>query len=109
MPPLPKNKPIAVAENLTQRYGKRAALDNVTLEIPAGVMAGIIGPDGVGKSTLLSILAGVRKIQAGEAEVLGGDMKDAGHRAAVCPRIAFMPQGLGKNLYMALSVFDNVD
>jgi ribosome-dependent ATPase len=67
-------------------------------------MVGLIGPDGVGKSSLLGIIAGARKIQSGRVSVLGGDLADAAHRAAVCPRIAFMPQGLGKNLYPDLSV-----
>ena len=40
---------------------------------------------------------------------MGGDMTDTDHREAVCPRIAFMPQGLGKNLYFELSVFENID
>ncbi|MFW2456783.1 ATP-binding cassette domain-containing protein, partial [Methyloversatilis discipulorum] len=91
------------------RYGDTVALDDITLDIPAGCMAGLIGPDGVGKSSLLALVAGVRVIQQGEVAVLGGDMRDRHHRAAVCPRIAYMPQGLGRNLYMTLSVFENVD
>ncbi|MCB1808678.1 MAG: ABC transporter ATP-binding protein, partial [Candidatus Competibacteraceae bacterium] len=74
-----------------------------------GCMVGFIGPDGVGKSSVLALLAGVRKIQTGTVQVLGGDMRQARHRARVCPRIAYMPQGLGKNLYMSLSVFENID
>ena len=42
-------------------------------------------------------------------EVLGGDMRSARFRRSVAPRIAYMPQGLGRNLYAPLSVFDNVD
>ena len=61
----------------TQRYGNVVALDDVSLDIPANKMIGLIGPDGVGKSTLLGILAGVRKIQTGEVEVLGGNIGDA--------------------------------
>ena len=72
-------------------------------------MVGLIGPDGVGKSSLLSLIAGARRIQEGQVEVLGGDMADAGFRRAACPRIAYMPQGLGKNLYPTLSVFENAD
>ncbi len=94
---------------LTHGYGETCALDAVDLEIPAGRMAGLIGPDGVGKSTLLGLLAGARKIQSGSLEVLGGDMRHSRHRTSVCPRIAYMPQGLGKNLYPTLSVFENVD
>ncbi|HPZ58510.1 MAG TPA: ribosome-associated ATPase/putative transporter RbbA, partial [Ottowia sp.] len=78
------------------------------LDIPAGRMVGLIGPDGVGKSSLLSLLAGVRIIQEGTVEVLGGDMASKAHRKQVCPRIAYMPQGLGKNLYPTLSVEENL-
>ena len=94
---------------VTQRYGKVTALDGVTLDIPSGCMVGLIGPDGVGKSTLLSLIAGARQVQSGVVSVLGGDMVDASHRAAICPRIAYMPQGLGKNLYPDLSIRENVE
>jgi ribosome-dependent ATPase len=72
-------------------------------------MVGFIGPDGVGKSSLMSIIAGARQIQSGNAFVLDGSMADSAHRAAVCSRIAFMPQGLGKNLYADLSVRENIE
>ncbi|WP_158964834.1 ribosome-associated ATPase/putative transporter RbbA [Chachezhania sediminis] len=100
---------VAQVAGLTLRYGKTLALDDVTLDIPAGQMVGLIGPDGVGKSSLLSLLSGAKVIQDGTARVLDGDMADAGHRTAVCPRIAYMPQGLGKNLYPTLSVFENAE
>ena len=47
-------------------------------------------------------------MQDGTLEVLGGDMRDAKHRNKVCPRIAYMPQGLGKNLYFTLTVEENL-
>ena len=100
---------IARLDHVTHLYGKVAALDAVTLALPAGCMVGLIGPDGVGKSSLLGIIAGARQIQSGKVCVLGGDMADAAHRAAACPRIAFMPQGLGKNLYPDLSVRENIE
>jgi len=100
---------VAVVEGLGHRYGATVALDGVTVAIPAGRMVGLIGPDGVGKSTLLGLLAGAKRIQSGRVAVLGGDMADPRHRDAVCPRIAFMPQGLGRNLSNELSVFENVD
>lgn len=90
-------------------YGKTRALDGITLDIPSGWMVGLIGPDGVGKSSLLSMIAGARALQQGRIEVLGGDIADARHRRLTSPRIAFMPQGLGKNLYPTLSVFENAD
>lgn len=79
------------------------------LDLPAGRMVALVGPDGVGKSTLLALLAGARRIQAGSVEVLGGDMARPGHRRRVCPRVAYMPQGLGRNLYATLSVRENVE
>ncbi len=94
---------------VTHRYGKTVALDNVTLAIPAGRMTGLIGPDGVGKSTLLGLIAGVRKIQTGDVKALGGDLRDAAFRQGCFARIAYMPQGLGRNLYPTLSVFENLD
>lgn len=102
-------EPVVRLSAVTLSYGKTKALDDVTLDIPPGCMAGLIGPDGVGKSSLLSLVAGARAVQVGRVEVLGGDIADAGHRRRTCPRIAYMPQGLGKNLYPTLSVFENVD
>ena len=52
-------------QNLSHRYGKTLALDDVSLDIPKGATVGLIGPDGVGKSTLLSLMAGVKVIQDG--------------------------------------------
>ena len=95
-------------KGVSVHYGKTTALDGVTLDIPAACMVGLIGPDGVGKSTLMSLVAGARAVQDGTVIVLGGDMASTQHRNAVCPRIAFMPQGLGSNLYPTLSVEENL-
>ncbi len=103
------NTPAVSLQAVSHRYGKTLALDDVSLAIPSGVTVGLIGPDGVGKSTLLSLIAGVRVIQAGEVQVLGGDMADKPTRQALSHRIAYMPQGLGKNLYPTLSVYENID
>jgi len=100
---------IACISGVTQRYRKTTALDSVTFDLAAGCMVGLIGPDGVGKSSLLAIIAGARQIQFGVTYVLGGNIADDTHRAAVCPRIAYMPQGLGKNLYPDLSVRENIE
>ena len=95
--------------HLTHRYGKTLALDDLSLTLPRGLTVGLIGPDGVGKSTLLGLIAGVRAIQHGELHVLGGDMRQPADRLALSHRIAYMPQGLGRNLYPTLSVYENID
>lgn len=102
------NAPVARLQSVSLRYGKKLALDNICLDIPAGIMVGLIGPDGVGKSSLLSLIAGARAIQSGRVEVLQGSMAEAAHRTQVCPHIAYMPQGLGKNLYPTLSIEENL-
>ena len=99
---------VARLESVSLHYGKTQALDDVSLSLPTGQMVGLIGPDGVGKSSLLSLVAGARQIQTGTVMVLGGDMGSSSHRDAVCPRIAYMPQGLGKNLYPSLTVEENL-
>ena len=101
-------EPVVRLQAVALHYGKTQALAGVTLDIPAGRMIGLIGPDGVGKSSLLSLVAGARAVQEGSVQALGGDMADKRHRDRVCPRIAYMPQGLGKNLYPTLSVEENL-
>ncbi|MGB5427808.1 MAG: ATP-binding cassette domain-containing protein, partial [Gammaproteobacteria bacterium] len=97
---------LARISGLTHRYGESVAIDSIDLEIPAGCMVGFIGPDGVGKSSLLALIAGIRKIQTGSIALLGDNMRKAHHRRMLCQRIAYMPQGLGRNLYMTLSVYE---
>jgi len=100
---------VARLHGVTHRYGKTTAVESLALELPAGRLIGFIGPDGVGKSTVLALISGVRKLQSGRIEVLGEDISGARTRAALCARIAYMPQGLGKNLYPTLSVRENID
>jgi ribosome-dependent ATPase len=106
---IPAHDAVGGLENVSLRYGATIALSDVTVAIPRAIVVGLIGPDGVGKSSLLALLAGARRIQGGRVYALGGDMGDARHRALVCPRIAYMPQGLGKNLYPDLSVRENIE
>lgn len=105
----PEARPVIDLEGVVHRYGKVVALAGVDLTVHPGRMLGLIGPDGVGKSTLLALIAGVKRIQDGKVQVLGGSMAKARHRDRVCPEIAYMPQGLGKNLYPTLSVAENLD
>ena len=104
----PPSRHVARLHDVHLHYRKTTALDGVTLDIPDGSMVGLIGPDGVGKSSLMALVAGARAVQAGYVETLGGDMTDAQHRRAACLHIAYMPQGLGKNLYPALTIEENL-
>ena len=96
-------------DNVRLRFGATYALAGVSLEVESGCLSGLVGPDGVGKSSLLALVSGTRRVQQGRVLVLGGDMADPRHRQAVCPRIAYMPQGLGNNLSPTLTVVENVD
>ena len=104
----PAAQAIRIAD-VTHRYRKHVALDAVSLDLPAGQLVGFIGPDGVGKSTLLGLITGAKKLQEGRIDVLQGDIDNAAHRRRICNQIAFMPQGLGRNLYAELSVRENLE
>ena len=96
-------------EGVSHRYDKLVALHEVSLTLPMGKTIGLVGPDGVGKSTLLGLISGTKKLQSGGLTVLGGDVANPVFRRALAPRVAYMPQGLGRNLYRSLSVYDNID
>lgn len=96
------------ASNIYHSYGKQSALHDVSFSLPAGSRCGLIGPDGAGKSSLLGLIAGVKVLQQGELEVLGGPIDQRRHRSTLYQRIAFMPQGLGHNLYPDLSIAENI-
>ena len=94
---------------VSHTYKRVVALDDVSFDFASGRLVGVVGPDGVGKSTLLGLIAGARRLQVGSVEVLDGDMRSSRHRTKVSPRIAYMPQGLGKSLYEALSIRENLE
>lgn len=106
---MPADTAIAICRSVTHRYGDVTGLNGVSLVLPVGTSTALVGPDGVGKSTLLGLIAGTRRLQSGEITVLGGDMRTQRHRDAISHRIAYMPQGLGRNLYPTLSVTENLD
>ena len=99
---------VARLDGVSHRYGTTVALDNVTVDIPARIMVGVIGPDGVGKSTLLALISGVRKIQRVRSSSSTATWR-TGAPEGLRGRVAYMPQGLGRNLYPTLSVFENID
>ena len=100
---------IARVANVSHQYGATVALADLSIDIPARIMVGVIGPDGVGKSTLLGLIAGVKIIQNGKVLVFDKDVADQRNLKEIRGRVAYMPQGLGRNLYPTLSVFENID
>ncbi|MGR7994428.1 ribosome-associated ATPase/putative transporter RbbA [Xanthobacter sp. ZOL 2024] len=109
MSPASGLRPAAVRlAGVHHRYGKTLAVDGIDLEIAEGAAVALVGPDGVGKSTLLGLISGAKRIQQGQVEVLGADLAQRRARDLVQPRVAFMPQGLGRNLYPNLTVAENI-
>ncbi|MBO6070586.1 MAG: ABC transporter ATP-binding protein, partial [Succinivibrionaceae bacterium] len=103
-----EQQPVVEIRTLSHCYRNITAVDRVDLTIGSGITVGLVGADGVGKSTLLSLIAGTRIIQQGSVRVFGRDLSQDSSRNELSRRIAFMPQGLGKNLYPTLSVRENI-
>src|SRR6201981_3136667 len=102
-------EPIARVKTVSHRYGATVSVADGSIDIPSRIMVGVIGPDGVGKSTLLGLITGVKKIQAGEVVVFDKNIADQGTLREIRGRVAYMPQGLGRNLYPTFFVFENID
>lgn len=100
---------VILVDGVSHQFGDTQALVDIHLSIPPATTVGFIGPDGVGKSTLLSLIAGARELQQGNIQVLDESLQSRQARSRLYQRIAYMPQGLGKNLYPTLSAYENVD
>jgi ABC-2 type transport system ATP-binding protein len=102
--------PVIVGRSLRKHFRRKTgeivqALDDVSLEVPAGTVTALVGPDGGGKTTLIRLVAGLMSLDGGELIVLGLDA--GGHRQAIQDRIGYVPQRFG--LYEDLSVQENLD
>jgi ABC-2 type transport system ATP-binding protein len=96
------NEPAITASNLAFDYGKLRVIDDMSLEIPAGISFGLLGPNGAGKTTLIRLLVGLLKPKSGSIRVLGEDLT---RRTAKL--IGYMPQL--PSLYSELSIIQNVN
>ena len=87
---------LARAIAVSRRYGDVLALDNLSLDVPAGQLVGLLGPNGAGKSTLVNLLTGVRRPSSGRVELCGGDPRDPATRRAlgVTPQETGLPGAL---------------
>ncbi len=90
---------------LTKTFGETKALRGVDLSISTGEMFGIVGPDGAGKTTLIRILCGIIKPDAGAATILGLDL--ATEKEKIKPRIGYLSQRF--SLYPDLSIDENIE
>jgi drug efflux transport system ATP-binding protein len=96
--------PAVVVEKLARRFGDVRAVEQVSFEVDAGELFGLIGPDGAGKTTLLRMLAGVLKPSGGDARIFDASIVD--RPEAVKHALAYMPQRFG--LYADLTVAENL-
>ncbi|MEB2284838.1 MAG: multidrug ABC transporter ATP-binding protein [Polyangiaceae bacterium UTPRO1] len=106
LPPVELGSDIAVScRNLTKRFGDFTATDNVSFEVHKGEIFGLLGPNGAGKSTTFKMLCGLLKPSAGEAQVVGHDLRRA--TGAAKSRLGYMAQKF--SLYGLLSVRQNLE
>ena len=96
--------PVIETANLGRRFGRRAALTGVTINVAQGEVFGVVGPDGAGKTTLLQMLAGILRPSEGACTVLGENVR--AHAERVQAKVGYMSQGF--SLYDRLSVAENL-
>lgn len=104
--PVELGSDVAVScRNLTKRFGEFTATDQVSFEVQKGEIFGLLGPNGAGKSTTFKMLCGLLKPTAGEAHVVGHDLRRA--TGAAKSRLGYMAQKF--SLYGLLSVQQNLE
>lgn len=106
----PASERVLEVRDLRRSYGwltRVEAVRGVSFSARRGQIYGLIGPDGVGKTSVIHMLAGVLRPHGGSASVAGLDVATAGE--AIKQRIGYMPQGLGSNLYDSLTARQNIE
>lgn len=91
------------AEGLVKRFGKRTALNHLSLAVKQGQLYGLAGPNGAGKTTLIRTLCGLLRPDEGSAHLLGWQMPSSRVRS----QLGYMPQDFA--VYNDLSVMQNLE
>ena len=91
--------------HLTKRFGGRAVVDDVSMQVRRGEIVGFLGPNGSGKTTTIRLMCGLLRLDAGEGEVLGYDLRTESR--AIKAQVGYMTQRF--SLYEDLSIEQNLD
>jgi len=97
--------PLIYTRHLTRTFGTLRAVDDLNLEVPAGIVFGFLGPNGAGKTTTIRLLLGLLQPSVGEAKVLGYDVRT--QAAEIRARCGVLLEHHG--LYERLSAEDNLE
>src|SRR5579859_2495437 len=98
-------EPVIRTEHLSRSFGTVKAVDDLSLEVPAGIVFGFLGPNGAGKTTTIHLLLGLLEPTAGQARVLGYDTRTQAE--AIRARSGALLEFAG--LYERMSAQDNLD
>jgi zinc transport system ATP-binding protein len=102
------SKNIISIKNLSFSYNDKEVLSNITLDIPKGVILGLVGPNGGGKTTLLKIMLGLLKGYSGQITV-NCQLGNADHKAHHHKCAGYVPQNIGVNRRFPATVHDVVE
>ena len=102
-----KTNSIVEFENISLSYGNRLILDNVNFKINEGQIFGMLGPNGVGKSTIFNLITGLIKPKTGKIKINGKEVNDYPvYLRTKKFRLGYVPQYGG--FFNDLSLFDNL-
>jgi ABC-2 type transport system ATP-binding protein len=91
--------------HLVKRFGGRAVVDDVSMQVRRGEIVGFLGPNGSGKTTTIRLMCGLLRLDSGEGEVLGHDL--VRESRAIKDQVGYMTQRF--SLYEDLTIGENLD
>jgi ABC-2 type transport system ATP-binding protein len=97
--------PAIEVHGLTKRFGSKTVVDNVSMTVAKGEIAGFLGPNGSGKTTTIRLMCGLLTPDAGEGQVLGRDLRR--EAAAIKREVGYMTQRF--SFYEDLTIEENLN